>query len=63
LKGRYSEVDQLNGLVVKKGRAAGVATPLNKAVVEVTRQIQKGDLKPDRSNLEILKKLMGKAGS
>ena len=63
LKGRYSEVDQLNGLVVKKGQAAGVPTPLNAAVVEVTRQIQKGDLKPDRSNLEILKKLMDKAGS
>jgi 2-dehydropantoate 2-reductase len=63
LKGRYSEVDQLNGLVVEKGLAAGVATPLNQAVVEVTRQIQKGELKPDRSNLEILKKLMAQAGS
>ena len=37
LKGRYSEVDQLNGLVVKKGQAAGVPTPLNTAVTEVTR--------------------------
>jgi 2-dehydropantoate 2-reductase len=63
LKGRYSEVDQLNGLVVKKGQAAGVPTPLNAAVVAVTRQIQKGDLKPDRSNLEILKKLMAEAKS
>jgi 2-dehydropantoate 2-reductase len=63
LKGRYSEVDQLNGLVVKKGKEAGVPTPLNAAVAEVTRQIQKGDLKPDRSNLEILKKLMAEAGS
>jgi ketopantoate reductase len=59
LKGRYSEVDQLNGLVVKKGQAAGVPTPLNTAVTEVTQQIQKGDLKPDRSNLELLKKLLG----
>jgi 2-dehydropantoate 2-reductase len=63
LKGRYSEVDQLNGLVVEKGRAAGVPAPLNAAVVAVTRQIQKGDLKPDRSNLEILKKLMAEARS
>jgi hypothetical protein len=29
----------------------------------VTRQIQKGELKPDRSNLEVLKKLMDKAES
>jgi 2-dehydropantoate 2-reductase len=63
LKGRYSEVDQLNGLVVKKGQEAGVPTPLNAAVTEVTQQIQKGDLKPDRSNLEILKKLMAAASS
>jgi ketopantoate reductase len=63
LKERYSEVDQLNGLVVKKGQAAGVPTPLNAAVTEVTQQIQKGNLKPDRSNLEILKKLMAEARS
>ena len=63
LKGRYSEVDQLNGLVVKKGQTAGVPTPLNTAVTALTAQIQKGDLKPDRSNLEVLKKLMAKAGS
>jgi ketopantoate reductase len=61
LKERYSEVDQLNGLVVKKGQAAGVATPLNAAVTAVTQQIQKGDLKPDRSNLEVLNKLMAEA--
>jgi ketopantoate reductase len=63
LKKRYSEVDQLNGLVVKKGQAAGVPTPLNTAVTVVTAQIQKGDLKPDRSNLEILKKLMAETKS
>jgi hypothetical protein len=49
--------------VVKKGQAAGVPTPLNAAVTEVTRQIQKGELKPDRSNLEILKKLMAETKS
>jgi 2-dehydropantoate 2-reductase len=58
LKRRYSEVDQLNGLVVKKGKEAGVPTPLNEAITALTQQIQKGDLKPDRSNLERLKKLL-----
>jgi 2-dehydropantoate 2-reductase len=58
LKGRYSEVDQLNGLVVKKGKEAGVPTPLNETVTALTRQIQKGDLNPDRSNLELLNKLL-----
>jgi 2-dehydropantoate 2-reductase len=58
LKGRYSEVDFLNGLVVKKGREANVPTPLNEAVTQLTRQIQTGDLKPDRSNLPLLEKMM-----
>jgi 2-dehydropantoate 2-reductase len=58
LKGRYSEVDFLNGLVVKKGREANVPTPLNEAVTQLTRQIQTGALKPDRSNLPLLEKMM-----
>jgi ketopantoate reductase len=51
-------VDFLNGLVVKKGREANVPTPLNEAVTQLTRQIQTGDLKPDRSNLPLLEKMM-----
>lgn len=58
LKGRKSEADQLNGLVVKKGREAGIATPLNEAVVSFTRQIELGTLKPSRRNLTMLEKLI-----
>jgi 2-dehydropantoate 2-reductase len=58
LKGRYSEVDTLNGLIVEKGKTVGVATPLNEAVTSLTRQIQQGTLRPDRSNLTILNKLL-----
>jgi len=58
LKGRYSEVDYLNGLIVKKGKEAGVPTPLNEAVTYLTKQIQEGSLKPDRANLALLEKIM-----
>ncbi|MFH1241371.1 MAG: 2-dehydropantoate 2-reductase [Pseudomonadota bacterium] len=58
LKGRYSEVDLLNGLIVTKGREAKIPTPLNEAVTSLTSEIQNGTLKPDRSNLRILEKLM-----
>lgn len=58
LKGRYSETDYLSGLVVKKGREAGVPTPANEAVTQITRQIQLGALKPDRSNLALLEKMI-----
>jgi len=60
LKGRYSEVDFLNGLIVKKGKEAGVPTPLNEAVTSLTKQIQKGSLKPDRANLRLLETLSDK---
>jgi len=58
LKGRYSEVDQLNGLVVKKGLEAGIPTPLNTAITELTKQIHNGNLKSQLSNLDLLKKML-----
>lgn len=63
LKGRYSEVDYLNGLVVKKGKEAGIPTPLNEAIVELTKRIQKGVLKPGKENLKLLEKLMASKNS
>jgi 2-dehydropantoate 2-reductase len=63
LKGRYSEVDFLNGLIVKKAKEAGVPTPLNEGVTSLTKQIQYGSLKPDRSNLPLLENLMAESAS
>jgi 2-dehydropantoate 2-reductase len=57
MKGRRTETEFLNGLVVKKGREAGVAAPWNDAVTSVTAQIEQGLLRPDPSNLALLKKL------
>jgi 2-dehydropantoate 2-reductase len=54
MKGRQCEVGFMNELVVKKGREARVSTPLNEAVTSLTKQIEQGALKPDRSNLRIL---------
>jgi len=62
LKGRKSEVEQLNGLVVRKGRQTGVPTPLNDAMVDLTRRIEEGTLSPGRSNLEILSSLVCSPG-
>jgi 2-dehydropantoate 2-reductase len=59
LKGRKSEAELLNGLVVQKGKQAGVSTPLNEQMVSLTRQIEQGALKPERNNLGILEKLTG----
>jgi hypothetical protein len=57
MKGRRSEVELLNGLVVLKGKEAKVPTPLNEAIASLDKQIEQGILKPDRSNLKILEDL------
>jgi len=42
MRGRRSEVDQLNGLVVQEHRAAGLCAPVNEAVVGLAREIELG---------------------
>jgi len=58
LKGRRSEVDFMNGLVVKKGEEAGVPTPLNQAITSITKKIEEGILKPSLENLGMLEGLI-----
>jgi ketopantoate reductase len=62
LKGRYSEVDAINGLVVELGRTYDVPTPANAVLVELTDQIFAGELEPDRANLELARRRLA-AGS
>ena len=54
LKGRRTDSDYMNGLVVEKGREAKVPTPLNEAITSLVKQIEQGELKPDISNLKNL---------
>jgi 2-dehydropantoate 2-reductase len=58
LKGGRSEVDFLNGLVVKKGQEVGIPTPLNQAITSITLQIEKGEPKPGLDNLALLENLI-----
>jgi 2-dehydropantoate 2-reductase len=53
LKGRRTEIDYLNGLVARKGRDVGVPTPMNDAVITVTKQVESGELKPGPENLTL----------
>ena len=54
LKGRRTETDHVNGLVVERGRVAGIATPANEAVTEITRMIERGEVKPAPSNFALV---------
>ncbi len=55
LKGRRTEVDYLNGYVTRKGREVGVPTPMNEAIVAVTRRLETGDLAQSPANLQLLR--------
>ncbi len=55
IKGRRSEMEFITGVVTKKGKELGIPTPNNDAVLEIDRKINKGEIKMDRSNFELLK--------
>jgi ketopantoate reductase len=55
MKGRTSEMEFIPGLVSRKGKELGIATPFNDAVVEIDRMINRREIPMDRSNFELLK--------
>ena len=63
MKGRKTEVDMLNGYVARKGAEVGVATPLNQAVLKVTKRLESGELQPSISNLKHITSLPGTGAS
>ena len=63
MKGRRTEVDFLNGYVVRKGKEVGVPTPMNEAIVGLTRRMEAGELRQGPANLQVLTKhLLANAG-
>ena len=61
LKGRRTEADYLNGHIARRGREKNIATPANDAIVELCRRIERGELKPDKSNIEIMAQIMNQS--
>lgn len=59
IKGRLSEVDDLNGMIFAESEKRGMAAPANAAIVEVSRRIFAGELKPDPANLALAIELAG----
>jgi 2-dehydropantoate 2-reductase len=54
LKGRHSEVDELNGFVVSEQARLGGIAPANARTVEMAHRIESGELKAEPSNSELL---------
>jgi len=60
-KGRHSEVDDINGHVVRTLRQLGRGAPVNEAVVELAHMIERGALQPGPSVLELLDERSGRS--
>jgi 2-dehydropantoate 2-reductase len=53
-KGRRSEVDQINGLVLHEHHRAGRRAPRNERVVDLAHRIEAGDLEASPANIDML---------
>jgi 2-dehydropantoate 2-reductase len=53
-KGRHSEVEEINGLVVREHQRAGQRSPANKVTLEIGLEIERDESKPGLHQLERL---------
>ena len=51
-KGRPTEIDFMNGYVVKRGAEVGIPTPLNAEIVRLVKEVEAGRRRPDRNAVE-----------
>jgi 2-dehydropantoate 2-reductase len=42
-KGRRTEIELINGLVAAKGDETGIPTPVNKALVQAVKRVERGE--------------------
>lgn len=59
MKGRHSEVDDLNGLVAAEARRLGRRAPVNTAIAELAHRVERHALEPSPANLKLLQELAG----
>ena len=59
-KGRSTEIDWLNGYVMKRGKEAGVPTPANEVIYRLIKEIETGKLQYSPDNIGIAYQLITK---
>jgi 2-dehydropantoate 2-reductase len=47
MKGRRTEIEYLNGFVVREGEKIGLVARANAALVDIVKKVERGELKPD----------------
>jgi 2-dehydropantoate 2-reductase len=58
IRGRRTEIEELNGYVATEGKRLGVPTPFNEAIVSEVLRHGVGTLQPDPKNLEPIAELL-----
>ncbi|MFX0211430.1 MAG: ketopantoate reductase family protein, partial [Candidatus Hodarchaeota archaeon] len=53
-RGQVSEIDYLNGYIVRKGKELGIPTPINSAITKIVKEIEAGKRKISPDNLSDL---------
>ena len=57
-KGKPCEIDAINGVVCEWGRKTNTPTPINDRIVEIVKKCEKGELKPQASNIKLFDDLL-----
>jgi 2-dehydropantoate 2-reductase len=55
IKGRRTEIEELNGLIVRKGKDLNISTPMNQAIVNLMNRLFKGEVSPEPENIDRLR--------
>ncbi|MGZ8209123.1 MAG: ketopantoate reductase family protein [Burkholderiales bacterium] len=50
-KGRRTEIDFMNGLIVEKGKILGIPTPSHEKLVELVKKLERGEVAPSPAHL------------
>ncbi|MBV9191338.1 MAG: 2-dehydropantoate 2-reductase, partial [Betaproteobacteria bacterium] len=51
IKGRRTEIEQMNGLIARKGAEIGVPAPSHVKLTELVTKVERGELKPSPAHL------------
>jgi 2-dehydropantoate 2-reductase len=55
VKGRRTEIEFLNGLVVREGEKVGLPCRANAVLTDLVKRVEKGELKPDPKHITELR--------
>ncbi|MBE6560342.1 MAG: ketopantoate reductase family protein [Ruminococcaceae bacterium] len=58
-KNKPCEIDAINGIVCAWGKRYGIPTPINDRIVEIIKQYERGERKPEARNIVLFDELLG----